>query len=83
MPETTGVLISHSPPYGILDYENNTNQGSLDLLQAVLKIKPTYHLFGHVHSAYGIEKSDHTAFINSSLMNAMDELVNKPVLLEI
>lgn len=83
IPENTGVLISHSPPYGILDFENNINRGCLDLLQAVLKIKPTYHLFGHIHSAYGIEKSNHTAFVNSSLMNSMDELGNKPILLEI
>ena len=83
IPDNTGVLISHSPPYGILDLENNTNRGCPDLLQAVLKIKPTYHLFGHIHSAYGIEKSDHTAFVNSSLMNEMNELRNKPSLLEL
>ena len=83
IPENTGVLISHSPPYGILDFENEINHGSIDLLQTVLKIKPTYHLFGYVHAAYGIEKSNNTIFINSSLMNGMNEFVNKPILFEI
>ena len=83
IPENTGVLIFHSPPYGILDFENETNHGSIDLLQTVLKIKPTYHLFGYVHAAYGIEKSNNTIFINSSLMNGMNEFVNKPILFEI
>lgn len=79
----TGVLISHSPPYGILDSDGEVNHGSVDLLQAALRIKPTYHLFGHIHAAYGIEKSNDTIFVNASLMNKMDELVNKPILLEI
>ena len=83
IPDKTSVLISHSPPYGILDFDNNTNHGSIDLLQAVLKIKPTYHLFGHIHAAYGVEKSNDTVFINASLMNGMYEFVNKPIMLEI
>jgi Icc-related predicted phosphoesterase len=83
IPENTGVLISQSPPYGILDFENNTNHGSLDLLQVVLNIKPTYHLFGHIHAASGIEKSNNTIFVNASLMNEKNELVNKPILFEI
>lgn len=83
IPESTGVLISHSPPYGILDFENDINHGSIDLLQTVLKIKPTYHLFGHIHSAYGIEKSNDTIFVNASLLSGTDVLVNKPILLEI
>lgn len=83
IPENTGVLISHSPPFGILDFEDNINHGCPDLLQAVLKIKPTYHLFGHIHKAYGIEKSNNTIFVNASLMNETNEFVNEPVLLEI
>lgn len=83
IPDNTGVLISHSPPYGILDLENETNHGSIDLLQTALKIKPTYHLFGHIHAAYGIEKSNNTIFVNASLMNETNELVNKPILFEI
>ncbi len=80
IPENIGVLISHSPPYGILDFENEINNGSIDLLQTVLKIKPTYHLFGHIHKAYGIEKSNDTIFVNASLVNEKNDIVNKPVL---
>ena len=83
IPTNTSVLISHSPPYGILDLDNNTNRGSTDLLQAVLKIKPTYHLFGHIHRAYGIEKSNDTVFINASLVNDNNDVVNKPFIFEI
>lgn len=44
-----------------------------------LKIKSTYHLFGHIHSAYGIEKSNDTIFINAGLINEMNELVKTGV----
>jgi Icc-related predicted phosphoesterase len=83
IPENTGILISHSPPYGILDFEKEFNHGSLDLLQTVLEIKLTYHLFGHVHSAYGIENSNDTIFVNASLVSEKYAFVNKPILFEI
>lgn len=83
IPIDTGILISHMPSYGILDLENGINHGSLDLLNVVLKIKPTYHLFGHIHSGYGIEYSSETVFSNASLLNVKDDLLNKSILLEI
>jgi Icc-related predicted phosphoesterase len=83
IPSDIDVLITHNPPYGILDFSDNINYGCTDVLQIVLKIKPHYHLFGHVHAAYGIEKSIHTTYRNAALMNEDYELVNKAVLLEI
>jgi Icc-related predicted phosphoesterase len=83
IPADIDVLITHRPPYGILDIAGNITYGCPYLLQSILRIKPQYHLFGHIHDAYGIEKSNHTIFVNASLMNENYELVNEPVLLEI
>jgi len=83
IPEETDVLISHSPPYGILDFDDNINYGCPDLLKAVGRINPRYHLFGHIHAAYGIKKLQQTTFVNSAIMNGIYEFVNKPILLEI
>lgn len=66
IPIDTNVLITHQPPYSILDSSANINHGDRNLLQIVLKTKPKYHLFGHIHAAYGIEKSDHTTFVNAA-----------------
>lgn len=82
IPKETDVLITHRPPYGILDFEGNNNFGCVDLLQIVQKIQPKYHLFGHIHAGYGFEKSQHTTFVNSSLIRK-NNIVNKPFLLEI
>jgi Icc-related predicted phosphoesterase len=82
IPDKTDILITHRPPYGILDFEEGNNFGCIDLLQAVSKIRPKYHLFGHVHTGYGIEKAQYTTFVNSSLVRK-NKIVNKPFLLEI
>jgi len=83
IPEDTDVLISHNPPYEILDFDDNIHYGCPDLLQAVERIKPRYHLFGHVHAAHGIKKLQQTTFVNAAIMNEIYEFTNKPVLLEI
>jgi len=83
IPENTDVLITHRPPYGILDFADNYNYGCADLLQAVLKIKPKYHLFGHIHDGYGVEKHDNTDFVNAAIMDKDYKMANEPVLLEI
>jgi Icc-related predicted phosphoesterase len=82
IPMDTDVLISHRPSFGILDFDGYNNFGCTGLLQAVLKIRPKYHLFGHVHAAYGIEKSQYTTFVNASLVRK-NRIAHEPFLLEI
>jgi Icc-related predicted phosphoesterase len=82
IPADADVLISHRPPLGILDFVEGENFGCSDLLQAVLKIRPKYHLFGHAHAGYGIEKSASTTFVNGALMSK-GKIVNEGALLEI
>jgi predicted phosphodiesterase len=82
IPDTTDVLITHQPPYGVLDFDENNHFGSLDILQSARKICPRYHLFGHIHAGYGIERLQHTTFANASLVRK-NKIVNEPFLLEI
>ncbi len=46
VPTNTDVLITHCPPYGILDFDDELNYGSTELLARVEEIKPRLHLFG-------------------------------------
>jgi Icc-related predicted phosphoesterase len=46
VPEYIEVLLSHGPPMGILD----ENTGCTILRKMVGILKPTVHLFGHIHS---------------------------------
>jgi Icc-related predicted phosphoesterase len=83
IPSDTDILITHQPPYCILDYSANINHGDRNLLQNVLKTQPKYHLFGHIHGAYGIEKSEHTTFVNSAILSENYQLIYEPILLKL
>ena len=58
IPTDTDVLIVHGPPKGIRDLSFDRD-GTLEycgdgaLLKAVLKVKPKYMLFGHIHDMSG------------------------------
>ena len=80
IPSDTNILVTHGPVKGMLDRTtSNINAGCEDLLKTVEKLKPKFHLFGHIHEAYGKEKVNETTFVNGSLLNEKYELVNSPV----
>ncbi len=83
IPDDTDILMTHQPPYGILDNSANIHYGDRDLLQTVMDIRPRYHLFGHIHDAYGMEKEKDTLFANASIVDVYYRLLNKPFLFEI
>jgi Icc-related predicted phosphoesterase len=83
IPYDTDILMTHQPPYGILDNSANIHYGDRDLLQTVMDIRPRYHLFGHIHDAYGMEKEKDTLFANASIVDVYYRLLNKPFLFEI
>lgn len=72
IPKNTDVLISHVPPYGILDDNGgkNVSLGCEVLLEKVSEIEPTMHLFGHIHDSSGVVKRGNTIFANCSLLNS-------------
>ena len=49
IPKDIDILVTHYPPYGILD----EGMGSTEILNFVLHSQPKYHLFGHIHSTAG------------------------------
>lgn len=53
IPDDTNVLITHCPPYGVLDYFGSKRLGCEDLFERVDLVRPQVHVFGHVHNAYG------------------------------
>jgi Icc-related predicted phosphoesterase len=82
IPMDTHILVTHGPPFGILDGKPGTSEhfGCPALLQAVRRIKPLVHIFGHVHIGYGIWQSADTTFINASLLGPDGDILNKPIL---
>lgn len=59
------VLITHCPPFGILDKSNKDKNGGSKALRAIsLDRKPKYHIFGHIHEANGMQKIGDTMYLN-------------------
>jgi Icc-related predicted phosphoesterase len=81
IPEGLDILITHGPPFGILDTPRRNSQkcGCEELLKAVKNKKPRYHIFGHIHGGYGKVEIDGTTFINCAHMDEDYEPVNKAV----
>ena len=55
--DDTGVLVAHGPPRAHLDL---IGIGCVFLLDAVWRVRPRLHVFGHVHEGYGQEVLQYT-----------------------
>ena len=70
IPVDTDILVTHCPPFGILDRpRGQAPVGCEDLYQRVQVIQPRLHCFGHIHEAYGERVIGSTTFVNSSVCN--------------
>lgn len=88
IPDDTDILITHGPPFGILDQVTMGNRGGSkegfagceDLRRALLRIKPMLHVFGHIHENGGKQIDLETCTcVNASLMDRDYNPVNIPV----
>ena len=83
IPEDTDILITHAPPYGILDLgpEGGLHSGCRELFDAVTRTRPKLHVFDHAHGSHGVFETDHTTFANAALLGADGDLDQSPIVL--
>ena len=83
IPNDVDVLITHGPPYGILDRPPGTHHhvGCPQLLEAVNRIKPKLHVFGHSHGAHGLVSTADTVLVNAALLGLDGDLSATPIVL--
>lgn len=69
IPSETDVLITHGPPWGYLDEcQDGHLAGCKYLAEEIFKrVKPSVHIFGHIHEGYGSMEQDGIKFINASV----------------
>jgi len=85
VPEDVQLLISHGPPYGILDMsKEGVLCGCKELLERLPELKQLrVAVAGHIHEARGVfEGVDGQKIINASLLNRSYEMVNKPYVVD-
>jgi Icc-related predicted phosphoesterase len=91
IPLDTDVLITHSPPQGVLDKCTHSepmypqHAGCELLRERILQVQPKYHLFGHVHEGFGMNPYalEPTVCVNTSVCNLQYQVKNLPVIIEI
>jgi len=91
IPRDTDILITHSPPYSILDKTTCGKNVGSKYLFTWLKYgcRPRLHVFGHIHEAYGQEEifpghnDTMVKSVNCSHVNERYQPVNKPIRIEI
>ncbi len=86
IPVGIDILVTHGPPQGIGDeFPGSGPIGCVDLAKAVRKIKPKYHIFGHVHHGYGVYKKrgQRTVYVNASICDENYHPIHQPIVIEI
>lgn len=84
IPENTDILITHSPPYGILDQiGTGVKLGCEELQKRVEQIKPDYHLFGHIHHSAGKMKMNGVQYYNLSVLDERFRIMNTPHIIDL
>lgn len=85
IPLDTDVLITHGPPYQILDRApreaaSYDHAGCRDLLDKIVLLSPKLHLFGHIHADGGksFASGMNTIFCNASVVDENYNVANKP-----
>lgn len=58
IPDDVDIVMTHGPPYGILDWCAQGSVGCPNLLRAIRRAKPAMHCFGHIHEGHGVEVID-------------------------
>ncbi|KAH9514295.1 hypothetical protein Btru_028650 [Bulinus truncatus] len=84
IPEDTDILLTHGPPIGHGDLcSSSLRAGCVELLTTIQnRVKPKYHLFGHIHEGYGVTTNGETVFINGSNCSLHYKLINKPIVFD-
>lgn len=83
IPEGIDILVTHTPPKGILDMPSSKARhlGCPYLLDAVARVRPKVHAFGHIHASAGEEKHDGTSYLNAAIVGGREMTVrNLPIM---
>lgn len=85
IPESTNVLITHGPPYGILDQcDNGERVGCQDLTNRLSQLPNLKaHIFGHIHHSYGMVEQNGVKFVNAATCTEEYKPTNPPIVIDI
>ena len=85
IPAQTDVLITHTPPWRILDSPRvaTVHAGCPHLRTRVEDVSPRIHCFGHNHASHGRRDTPSTTFLNASVIGVDYHVTNSPFVIEL
>ncbi|MEM1324491.1 MAG: metallophosphatase domain-containing protein [Bacteroidota bacterium] len=84
IPNDTNILVTHTPPFGILDESRSGRRyGCEELSKRLEELSVNVHIFGHIHSGYGQQQIGKTIYINAANYNSNKGLTNPPLVFEV
>jgi len=76
IPADTDILITHSPPFGLGDLTRRGEQvGCKDLRRRLSEVRPSVHVFGHIHENTGIWTDEDVVAVNASVFGRPNQCV--------
>ncbi|HKJ49615.1 MAG TPA: metallophosphatase domain-containing protein [Christiangramia sp.] len=79
IPIDTDILITHTPPFGILDEIGSGIKLGCEELKRILPIvQPKHHLFGHIHNASGSIIRSGISYSNLSILDERLRIMYSP-----
>jgi Icc-related predicted phosphoesterase len=84
IPPNTDVLVTHGPPFGILDQIEGVgiHLGCEELAVRLETVRPQVHVFGHIHSGYGVMKVGETLYLNASILDEQYKIAHRPFIID-
>ncbi|XP_053952871.1 metallophosphoesterase domain-containing protein 1 [Anastrepha ludens] len=85
IPNDVDILVTHTPPIGHGDLCcSGIRAGCVELLTTVQKrVKPKYHVFGHIHEGYGITSDGNIIYVNASTCDINYKPQNPPIVFDV
>ncbi len=83
IPDEIDILLTHSPPYGILDeVVGGENVGCEELRNALDRRRPPLHVFGHIHEQRGSLIDGDTLLVNACNCDLTYRPVHAPIVID-
>ncbi|KAI0224897.1 Metallophosphoesterase domain-containing protein 1 [Lamellibrachia satsuma] len=85
IPEGIDVLVTHGPPVGYGDLcSSGLRAGCVELLSTIQhRVRPKFHVFGHIHEGYGVTSDGCTTYINASTCTLQYKTSNPPIVFDL
>lgn len=70
VPNGMDIIVTHGPAFGHGDRSYTGKLCGCDFLRAeIYRVKPQYHLFGHIHEGERVTANNDTIFLNAATCN--------------